>query len=148
MVESRNDLAIIQLLSDKNRNKVDLITKISQLIELGEDVNQSLNGTTPLHLSIKFGYTKLTEILLKKGADKNISNNFNEAPIDYAKHTSNCKIMDLMFINKEKNIQNSLYQEVLIEKITKEEKRLILHVIKRGAKINKRDKRKNSDLLF
>ena len=50
------NLRIVKFLSSPSciiGDKIDLINQIKQYISIGEDINQTLNGITPLHLAIK-----------------------------------------------------------------------------------------------
>lgn len=60
----------------------------------GSDVNaQDLSGLTPLHLAVKSSEenksSRSVKILLIKGADRNLKDNFNRKPIDIAKFVKN-----------------------------------------------------------
>ena len=131
----KKNYLIIKTISD--RKKGNIISKISELLSTGEDINQNQNGITPLNLSIKFEDFKLTKFLLENGANEIAKDKDNQTPVDYAILGSNTKIMDLMFFNTEKNIQNSYYQNLLFEKSKNNKKRLSLYAIKRGAFLNK-----------
>ena len=125
------NLSIVQLISN---NKGKNITKqIRQAIQQGKDINQSENEMTPLHLSIKLEDFKLTQFLIKNGADKYDQSNLNQTIIECVMLGRNSKIIDLIFSNKSKTIQNSLYQNLLFEKAKKCQKNSHLACIEKRS---------------
>ena len=94
---------------------------------------------TPLHLSCQFGNINLSEFLLKQGADKTIEDNNWKEPISYAIEGGYKKIVDLLCFDKLIGIKKSNYQEAFYQTTKKGKRLLILHSLKKGALINKKE---------
>jgi ankyrin repeat protein len=55
--------------------------KVRQLVEEGADVNELVDGTSPLHYAATTGNTALIQLLLDNGADINATNCFMNTPL-------------------------------------------------------------------
>ena len=141
-----NNLSIFELISE-NRGK-DITKEINKFIKQGENINQSKDGISPLHLSIMLKDFKLTKFLLKNGADITIRNNSNQSSIELAKITRNTKIIDLVISKYNKKNQKDLFQEFLFEKSKNSEKRFALYAIKRRGQLNKIDEKSRLPLSY
>jgi ankyrin repeat protein len=74
---------------------------VDYLISCGANINcKDSDDNTPLHLSAKLGYEKLTAYLLCKNADYEIKNKYNEIPSDISCNYSIYKVINLIYKSK------------------------------------------------
>ena len=99
-------------------------------------------------MSIKLEDFKLTQFLIKNNADIYARNNSNQTIIEYTMFGRNSRIIDLVLSNKNKTVENTLYQNLLFEKTKQCHKRLALHALKRGALFNKVDENKMIPFVY
>jgi ankyrin repeat protein len=97
---------------------------IQHLIALGSDVNiQGYNGITPLHRASQAGNLRVAKLLLDHGADPNIFDKYR-GPIGYA-YSSGTPL------------------QYAIDSPNKE---MVKFLVERGAKLNRKDSRGNTEL--
>ena len=61
------------------------IAKLSQLLDAGASANcKDYDGRTPLHIAVAEGHTQIVELLLKKGADCNALDRWQNTPLSEA----------------------------------------------------------------
>ena len=61
------------------------IETVQKLLELGEDVNQTSNGMTPLMYAAKYNRTEILKILIEKGANLKAKSDRRMTALQYAK---------------------------------------------------------------
>ena len=61
------------------------IETVQKLLELGEDVNQTSNGMTPLMYAAKYNRTEILKILIEKGANLKAKSDKRMTALQYAK---------------------------------------------------------------
>jgi len=98
--EKQQEIATLELVDilQNYSTQAEAVEKLSEAIKRGANLNQvDQDGNTPLHLAACIQDQKLAaqavKILLKNGAKFNVSNNYNETPLDIAKARDNKKCM-------------------------------------------------------
>jgi uncharacterized protein len=144
-----------QLLIDNNLNlneafmdaliNVDILYSsddIQNLIEAGADVNlqdiyaQFLDKDTPLIYAIKTGLYWLVELLLKNGADPNLTNNFSDTPLSVAISLNRPDLIKLLLYNNA-NINQKVRSEPLLSIAVKKRYRdIVILLLKNNAQVN------------
>ncbi|MFH4967796.1 ankyrin repeat domain-containing protein [Gaetbulibacter sp. M240] len=61
------------------------IETVQKLLELGEDVNQTSNGMTPIMYAAKYNRTEILKILIEKGANLKAKSDRRLTALQYAK---------------------------------------------------------------
>ena len=103
-LNKQEKIKIINLITEKHDDTI--FDKIKELIDSGEDINEKDNyGMTALHYSCKQGNYKLTELLIKLGANKYSANLNWKKPIEFAIVFEYKKIVDLLSFTKDKSVK-------------------------------------------
>jgi ankyrin repeat protein len=84
-----------QLITAIQKNNIDLIRTLIN----NDNVNLHKNGTTPLHHASSIGNTEVVKLLIEKGADINVKNNFGSTPLHYASNEGNTEVVKLLIDN-------------------------------------------------
>jgi len=74
---------------------------VTYLINKGSDINTRTNrpGDTPLHNAAYHGKVDLVKLLLEKGVDVNVQNNYTEAPMHKAADQNNVDVLKVLLEN-------------------------------------------------
>ena len=84
-IDDDNNTILHKILLEQDLNDDDKYELIKFCLERGSGVNsKNIYGITPLHLSAKYYYNDIFDLLLKKGADINITDNQLRTPLHYA----------------------------------------------------------------
>ena len=80
-------------MAKKQINETDRLIMIKKIIESGTPVDTlDKNGDTPLYKSVRYGFSEISEYLIKNGANVNYSQNENETMLWSALINSNYQI--------------------------------------------------------
>ena len=135
--ETISKISIISLLQNSNAS----LETIKELIEKGDNINDVGESLmTPLHYCCLNGQYKLAKLLIKEGAKKNTLDLKGKFPIYYSIIKGFKNIVNLLADDKEDFTRKLIYQYVLFESCEFQKKRIILHSLFKGAKINKKNR--------
>ncbi|CAB0035784.1 unnamed protein product, partial [Trichogramma brassicae] len=88
-----------------------------KLFEMTDELNQPLQvnardnfGNTPLHLAMNKGREKVAELLLRRGADLNLTNNKGLTPMHVIEMYSSCNLSKMLF-----NVSGDIRHEAQID---------------------------------
>ena len=123
--EERDKEEFFQFMRENN------IKAIKKLLKKGFDVNQFIDGTTPIHYTLLIGKFDIVKVLLEAGANVNLEDNEGETPIYTAAWSEHLETVKLLIesganVNHENNKgETVLSQIVFYNNLTKTVKLLI-----------------------
>ena len=136
---------IISLI-EENKAKVS-IDLIKQLINKGDSINKrGSNLMTPLHYSCLYGNFELAKFLIRNRADVDLKDINQFKPIYYAVKSCNKKIVDLIVSSPNILKEDIRYTIVLFYASHFGNKKILVHSVYKGAKINMKDQFKSTIL--
>jgi ankyrin repeat protein len=95
--------------------------EFKRLIENGADPNTEINENTPLYWSTYYGYYEITELLLEKGADPNIANEYGSVPLYWSIWLGDKRMAELLLKKgadpNQTNNKGNLFSAVLYNRI-------------------------------
>jgi len=149
----KNFKELLEASKNGNLKKVELLLKENNVdINEKDSIGDSI-GNTALMEACEYGHLEIVKLLIEKGADVNLDNNFGITALMYASKKGYLKIIELLLkndadINYQDNYGKNSAYTALIYACKEGQLETVKLLLKKGANINEKDVSNETALLI